>query len=400
MDNLQAEVGLSQIGVDATVSLADGAAEVYARLRTLEKDEASSSTAAAAEVAAVTAGIPMLPPPEVHLTAQVGHKDDKADAVEGSAKKDQAKELATAMMALSADLASKWADSTHSRIREDEDIRNSPAYRAQEDYLKHIKKADNPSHFSNPFTTSSMFIVGTASLGTVSMQLHTENQSTVAYNAISDSMQQVIPQIGGPGDMRAELGLIGALFATSAMLQASLLTVGGAEKSQGRSVDLQYAMAYSGRLIACCEDPAFNAYLMSLVVHHMEGSEAATPEQMKSWISMVKIGMLLSALALFYQSEKGGGVGTQVGALLKPDAEKLAPEDPRAPLINKIKEYLDVLRSSNPVLCEQVLTNIMAFIDRNKSTKSLTDSTKILLAVLSNSEGADASLQVHAATKS
>lgn len=359
------DVNLSGVAVKATQSLSDGASEVYARLRASEKDEMSQSETTLVAAYMATMNAPPLPPPDIYA------KDSATTEISGETS------IKSALLAIGAQVAERWSESVAEASRERREYENSPLQRANEDYRHQLNTADNPKAYSDAHTVAATMIIGTAYTGFLAGNIDVGSQSSISYNVIADSAQQMVALV--PGDMRAELGLIGALFANGAAYQATWITVGEAEKTQGRGLNLEFAKNYASRLIKLCNDDQFTSYLTAIIINHLEGTERPSPETIQQWVNIAKIGMLLSALALFYQLETGGQSGAEVVAMLKPDAQALAASDPRSGLIKMIQSYLKTL---DPATAEKALENIMGFLDSNKSVKSLTDPVTVLQGAL------------------
>lgn len=372
------DVFMSGLGAEAAAQLGAGSAEVSARIRQSEKDEVSVSSQEAAAEANYSASAPPASHPRLP-----GPDQDSDKAVDGPKKKAAKPSwLALAEAAGAASLAGAWADAVSRATVEREDFENSPITRASEDYLRDIKQ--RPSPYSTSHTVTGTLAIGTYFIGFLGQQNVASSGSSISYNAIVDSMQQVNPAIGGPGDMRAELGLIGATFAYGAVLQATWITVTEAGQSEGRTLTQQFAQNYAKRLLALCNDENYTDYLKNLITHHMEGGEPASTEQMNSWVAAAKIGMLLSGLGLLYQTETGGMSGAEVAGLLGPDAPAIAATDPKGPIIAQIKAYLAQIPDARSR--EAILSNIMQFLDSHSSQEDLTNPLQILAGVLNGDE--------------
>lgn len=372
----------SDAAVQAGKLLGDGAEAVYQRLRQLEQDEMSKSTSAILAAYAATPSVPVMLPP-----VALGVENTTA-TTSVSAQKVKAPSLIEAKMG--ADIAAAWATAVHEAAHRRYDLENSPIFRAQEAYWREFRNGEHPSANSTAHSITATFIIGATFIGFVGPTGRTETQSS--YNTVSDAMQQVTSLVPGPADMRAELGLIGATLAYGAVFQAAWITAGeaGKTKPQGNQLTLQFATNYADRLIARCKDPAYDLLLTTLITEHLKnnGAQPPTHEKLLEMIAMVKFGMLMSAAALFYQAETGGQTGVEVAALLDPKATPLSPSNPRAKLLTQMQQLLHEM--ADPGVRQLALENMMAFLDNNKSVKSLTDPAQILLGIF----GGDASITI------
>lgn len=377
-DPLSIQVAIDGIGVKAATDLGEGAAVTYQRLRQLEQDDMKTSESAALAAYAAPASAPVISPPSAF-----GPTEAPASSI-AAVKKTKAVSLIEAK--LGAEIMEAWATSVHKAGKQRYDLENSPIYRAQEAYWREFRNGEHLAAYSTAHSITATFVIGATFTGYVGPTGRSETH--ISYNTTVEAMQQITPSIPGPGDMRAELGLIGATLAYGAVFQAAWITAAESGKMQlkGEKLNLQFAANYADRMIAHCKDPAYDTLLTTLIAQHLEGATPLPPEKMQEMVAMVKLGMLMSAAALFYQAETGGQTGIEVFALLDPKAPPLEPNNPRAKLVDQIRQLLSVVRDQG--VRQTVLEKIMAFLDDNKSVKSLTDPVTILLGIF----GGDAAL--------
>lgn len=400
MDPIDFEVQLGSIGLNAVQGLAAGAAEVYARLDKLAKDEMARSSSATDEAAAL-AGLAVLPPPVAvdPSSTPASTRVDVVDAGVASAvngpQSERLSNMALSYSRLGAELAESWANSVAASAEQRREHERSPIYQATEDYVRALTTNPNPNQFPNLHTVIATIAIGSGL--TTFIVAPTDSSSTssaaISYNVAQDATQQITQLIPDPRSV--DMGIIGGIWATAAAFQAAWLTVGRTDPSEKRTVDMQFARAYAGQLVAQCADPEYTNYLTTLVTTNLDQAHDAPPEQIKQWVAMMKVGMLLSALALFGQMQgKDAPSGADIVSLLNSETP-LGADDPRAPLINAIRSHLSEI--TDPDVRASVLLNIMNFLDSRRSTASLTDPAAILLGIFGGDDTVTARRQAQAA---
>lgn len=379
----QGQANMGSVSAKVVTDWSDAQNVDFQRLRQLEEDSMKTSESASLAAYAAMASVPVITPPLTTNDSTVSGAEGISGPISTSST-----DLKLFQAKLAADIAGAWAKSVQEASERRQDLENSPIYKAQEAYLRSLRNNEDPSAYTTAHSFTASLVIGATFTGYVGPTGRSE--SHISYNTTVDAMQQITPNIPGPGDMRAELGLIGATLAYGAVFQAAWIQANESVKPPvaGNKPNLQFATQYADRLIAQCKDPAFDTLLTTLITQHLEGSQPPSPEKMQEMIAMVKMGMLLSAAALFYQVDTGGGqTGLEVaGLLIDPNAPKLDPANPRAKLQSQFREYLAAIK--NPETRQSVLEKVMAFLDDNKSVKSLTDPAEILGAIF----GSDASI--------
>jgi hypothetical protein len=367
------------IATKAAEDLGEGANQVYLRLRQLERDDVMLSEAAALTAYATTPSVPVMIPPSAF------GPNDTAVSATAAVKKTKAPSMLEAK--LGADIMAAWASSVHQMGQQRHDLETSPIFRAQESYWREFRNGEHLSSYSTAHSVAGSLMVGATFVAYVGPTGRSERH--ISYNTVVDANQQITSTIPGSSDMRAELGLLGATFAYGAVFQAAWMTAAEAKPTDPKNkLSLQFATNYADRLIAQTNDPAYHVMLTALITQHLEGAEPPTPEKMQEMIAMVKLGMLLSALALFYQLDTGGQTGIEIAGLLDPKAPALDPNNPRSKLLAQTRQLLQTIKDDDARA--MVLEKMMAFLDEKKSVKSLTDPVEILLAIV----GGDATVSV------
>ncbi len=165
--------------------------------------------------------------------------------------------------------------------------------------------------------------------------------------------------------------LMGAIMLANTVPYAAANETLQEEKVDPNSLTLEFAKKYAERIIKLTSDPAYSGYLKELVLIHEAN---ATPERLDQFVSVLKIGLLLTAVALLYQAEMGGGTAEEVIGCLRPN-QQIKQNDFKTPLLKQIKGYLDLLSTNER---EAVLMAMMEYLDSKPDLKSITDPIKVM----------------------
>lgn len=146
----------------------------------------------------------------------------------------------------------------------------------------------------------------------------------------------------------AELGYIGALFASSAAFLSIGMTLKTANVADEGSINYAFARNYATNLLKSVSSNEFNNFCMTLIAHSMEGSEPLNREQLDQLVKQTKVVLLATSLALLYKMEssfngQGGGItGQEFSDLLDGNIENATAET------RALAEYINGLLSDLP----------------------------------------------------
>ncbi len=168
-----------------------------------------------------------------------------------------------------------------------------------------------------------------------------------------------------------------ALLMGAMMLANTVPYAAANETLQDQKVDqgqltLEFAKKYAERVIKLTSDPAYSGYLKELVMLH--NSDTHSPQRIDQWVSVLKVGLLLTAVALLYQVETGGGTAEEVIGCLRPGRE-VKENDLKTPLLKQIKGHLETLPANDR---EAVILSMMEYLDSKPDLKSITDPIKVM----------------------
>ncbi len=174
------------------------------------------------------------------------------------------------------------------------------------------------------------------------------------------------------GDPNLMAALLGALMLANTVPYKAANETLKDQKTDQEELTLEFAKRYAEEMIKLTSDPAYSTYLGALVAIHM--SEQVPPERLQQWVNVLKIGLLLTAVALLYQSEMGGGTAEEIVGCLRPGREIEEP-DLKGTVLRQIKGYLDTLAPNQK---EAVLMGMMEYLGSKPDLQSITDPIKVM----------------------
>ena len=302
---------------------------------------------------------PVLTPPQAAYSSN-NHQTANIEGA-GALKMDQARhDIVTAML-------DSWLESIQKTAEQNKRIAEKKVIEKLDlAYQEFKRQGARESDGNFPLFVVGLIIVGTGihqsilpdpTLGTVQM-----NPVVSMYNHVA------IPVMG---DMRAELGLIGAMF--SAGIKYFTVAQAAAEGSSEKLKDGAFAKGYAENIIGLISSNSFNQYLMAIVVRSIPKGQTLDPKRSSELVAMVKIILLSSALAMLYQVETGKMKGAEFAGMLS--GTIVFPEaDIRSRLIDLIRSHLKLM---NPKDREKTLTALLEYFDGDPSIDSLADPSKV-----------------------
>lgn len=209
-----------------------------------------------------------------------------------------------------------------------------------------------------PFVAATSLVVGTTFLGEA-ITVDAVSSQTAMNATVFEKMVEYNTALVG-NDMRAELGLIGALFATGAAYHSNALSLVNPASSDAMRKSQEFVDTYSKNLLLLVKGEELNKFISSMLTPK-EGE--ADPEKVSTLAARLKVVLLSGALAMLYKvgtpQMKGTGSisGQEFMTLLSPNTEtpsamsevvgeiniqlaKLTPEDQKF-LLRKISDYMD-----------------------------------------------------------
>lgn len=271
-----------------------------------------------------------------------------------------------------------WSRSLHKIEEQRKEEENSPlrlAIERMKDDLRSGKEKSGMVAASGLIIAASFMGAAGASSAVGGLQFH----------SITDAIQQMQAFI--PSDMRAELGLIGAYYAMMAAFQLAIINpalskLEGSSQAQ-KTAEADKARRYAMMILGMVGDPRFHAFLVVRVVGRMQHADQLTPEQKTQLAVIVKVVLLMTALALVYKKETGKITSTEIAAYLVPgNIMKTAPEDVKAQLVLMIKANLALLPAEQQM---KVLDGVLAYFDTDPKVDDLLDPATVFEKILGSS---------------
>lgn len=308
----------------------------------------------------LSAQFPVLAPPQV---SPVSSDHNQVASVGGSAalKLDQARhDIITAML-------DSWLDSIQKTAEQSKRSAEKKVIEKLNIAYQEFKRQDAIESDGNfPLFVVGLIIVGT---GIHQAVLPDPTLGTVQMNPVVSMYNQVAVPV--MGDMRAELGLIGAMF--SAGIKYFTVAQAAAEASGDKLKDGAFAKGYAENIIGLISSASFNQYLAAIVIRSTPKGQTLDPKRAEELVAMVKIILLSSALAMLYQVEAGKMKGAEFAGML--NRTIAFPEtDIRSRLVDLIKAHLKLM---NPSDKEKTIAALLQYFDGDPSIDSLADPSKV-----------------------
>lgn len=279
------------------------------------------------------------------------------------------------------DMLDKWLVSIQEqkRISEDaakqKDIDNMAiAYST----FRHQQDLQGDTNF--PLFTVGLVIVGTGALGGGVSQAMLPNptDSPVSFNPVNDMYAKALPS--NAIDVQAQLTLVGTIYATGIQyLTVAELAAKSAETNL-KPKDGDFAKGYAQNVISLIGNPGFNNYLSAIVTLQYEAGKPINEKEAKGLVSMVKVVLLASALAMLYKAEAGKMTSIEFAAML--DGKITFSEgDIRNTLIAHIRTNLSLM---SPAMRENAMKALSEYFDSDPSIEALSDPAKVFGGIYSN----------------
>lgn len=392
---------MSQMGAEFASNWAEATAEESERLRAaMEKDTVKKAEANPSAMIPLGMMVVELPPPTVSAENEKSDstsvKSTTSSSSVASAHMPQGKHNVGTkgtddisqnekvfgkvndgqLMALMSTILSKWGESVEQAGDVKQKISTEKSLEAFNTFVDQVRQQGGayPHYFDSHVIISTM-IMATGLLGFVEGANKIKDDYKISFDALQQGTNITAQLI--PGDMRAELGLLGAMMMASTVpYSAAWITFNKTEKgAEGDNFTKQFAQNYAAKMIQLTSDENYTSYLKAIVILHLEGSEQVSPNRISDFVNMLKIGLLMNSLALFYRIETGGGTPEEVVRELQKyiqgaiKGEQPIPDaDPKAALLKTLALYYSALDVSDR---ESVIVAIMNYLPN--SPKQLVD---------------------------
>ena len=371
------DFGSQSINPDDPISETSGS-ESYNKQQAYSSDESDleNSNAEVEEEDIINLGMPILMPPMDHaIITHLLNEWSESIASIAEEKKDQAKEQAI------------HKEIINDRVLKKEELKdyienlvgsNKVLYNfldAYNDWLKISRVTNETSAMVSVIVICSGFSGGAGLTAALDAGGITINPISEAWN---HGFQQFIP-----ADMRAELGLIGAYYASLAASQLALVNPVFSPDTRSASkgeIDQEMSREFALLIVKKINSTEFNVVIASLIKKLSKAGGAVdassdkeiSPEDKNKMASIVKLSLLLNSFALVYLSEFGGVSAKEIADYIE-GRGKTKGDEVKDLLLKEIKMQLAVAGSDQQAL----LSSFYSFIGTHPSLKDLIHPAKI-----------------------
>ncbi len=241
------------------------------------------------------------------------------------------------------------------------------------------QQGDSVAQANLPFVAASLMIAASFFqdlLGGAKSSLGAVNTIQGAFSNFSTAI---------PGNMAAELGLIGAMFGVGAAYKGSANAL--TESAPDAPKDAETAKNYALSILQIVQSKELNGFIEAMLTQKMKDGVVITAPGKEQFTAMAKLVLLSVSLALLYKlgmTDNKGGTnwirGADFQGMLK-GTTAIAGNSLEAQIIEQIYAQLKLLPSGtnkDPGLQEKFRESLIAYMDSNPSVDSLLDVGKVL----------------------
>lgn len=361
-----------QPGVSSTWGTTPTIGENLAQLRGMIQkqvfwDQLSQSDQEAVMQAILTAQFPLLVPPQE--TNEINRESSSISSAEGTSGKMQL-QLAKQQHEVIMSMLESWSKN----IQEQAEMSEKAEERRSLERMANMYQLNKKEIQKEQDATFPIFTMGLMLTGVMGMQhvmMPTIDAASIGINPIADmSAAAMLPKLG---DMRAELGLIGAIYAAGIQYftVAQLATESTNKSTSPKPGD--FAKGFAENVISLLGNAEFNHYLLAIVTQTTQKNEKLTPEKQQELVSTVKLVLLSSALAMLYKVEAGKMTSIEFAAMVKGEItfEKGSLQHT---LVGLIRNMLD---NMSPKMRELVTLSLLEYFDKDPAIENLANPAKV-----------------------
>lgn len=229
--------------------------------------------------------------------------------------------------------------------------------------------SDSAAAQAIPFVAAAMIIgptfIGQFAAKTPAIEAANANTQIQFMQTHFDQFSSLIPP-----DMRAELGLIGALFATVALNTAGASNLVERAKGGNKATDQELALKSAQNVINLMQNGVLSSFVIGSMVNKMEGSNKLSEERKQELASQVKISLMALAVGALYKSDAKWITGQEFLSLINGDMKlKEIDENGKVTKYLLSKEVVDQLEKLIPLISAELKSLTPA--ERSKAEKSL-----------------------------
>jgi len=269
------------------------------------------------------------------------------------------------------DMLNQWNESIAKISEMKKMLEKSPLYLMVQEQVKAVRTGEAEAVSAQMST-----LVITASFAKVNGELDGILPMKQAWSAFAPFVQS---------DMRAELGLVAAFYASQAMHQVALFgpalqniaKQGGVNESNKLAAAKGYAFTIAREVLS----PSFNTFVEQVVLAKVAGAGTLTPTERQYMSTKVKLVLLMSALALSYKVETGAVTAREVAGMLTGEMD-LAPGDYREVLISLIKVHVASLPEGER---QKIVATMLEYLDSDPDVEELLEPSEVFRGILGTS---------------
>lgn len=239
-------------------------------------------------------------------------------------------------------------------------------------YLERVHNGDDAAAQAVPFVTAS-FLIAAGFVGSFMAIAEGPTAGSLGVSPIQEAWSHVANLI--PSDMRAELGLIGALFAAGTIYHATIQTIGEGEGG-GKPRDVNFAKNYAEQTMKLVMGEEFRNFVMAMLINKTENGKPLDEAQQMKYLATLRAVLLSAALALVYKVEAGEAgriTGQEFADMLK--GKIPIPEgDIKGTLVTMIMAQLQFIPEKERV---SVIAALIEYMDSNPDVDDLLDPDKV-----------------------
>lgn len=183
-----------------------------------------------------------------------------------------------------------------------------------ENYQQSVNSGSAAAAEALPFVAASM-IIGGAFIGQFAAKPAIDAAANPHIQFMQDSINLFVPLI--PSDMRAELGLLGALFASGALATAGASNLAELAKGGKAPNDHELAIKYSENIVQLLNNGVISSFVLGSMKNKMDGTNPLSEERKQELLSMVKISLLTTVVGALYKANTKWITGQEFLDLIK-----------------------------------------------------------------------------------
>lgn len=253
-----------------------------------------------------------------------------------------------------------------------------------QNYVRTVEGANDPAVRDTLLSLTSAVVIGNALRYDYAAPGSVGSGTLIPIQPIQQANDEIFLQMAP--NQAAELGYLGALFASAAAYTSLGQTLQTSNINQPGVVNLEFARNYASNILKSINTPDFNSFCMTLLAHSMEEGEPLSRERLDGLVTQVKVTLLATSLALLYKMESsshgvGGGItGKEFIDLINGNISDVSNLDKQ--LASEIKNLLAAMPQDE---ANELLSMLSAWVDDTAtSNKQLLNVQPLISSMISS----------------